>query len=369
MSSGENGEHSEAATPRTYLADMKPGDYADAAFVISNVQLKTNKKGDPYLTMSVGDKSRSVIGNWWDRGRAMFERLPNPGVVRVKGTLEQFNGNPQVKIDNILQIRDPSGVDFNELLPSTDKDVDAMFAEVAEMLRDMRSPTLRRLAEAYLGDGELMENFRRAPAAMTFHHAHLGGLLEHTHNAMRSARAVAPLYPELNADLCLFGVFVHDLAKTWELSYATAFDYTDGGRLVGHIAKGALWVEDKGREAGVGRGVIDAVQHMVLSHHGEHSLGFGSAVSPATPEAMFVHHVENLDAKMTIALGATRRGAAAEEPGRWTGWMKAIDGRLFRPDVIAEADAEMQEPAEVEQPAAPAASPSGGANQLFAGVE
>ena len=384
MSSAENGTPPTppsrpplpAPPARCYLADLAPGDGADAAFIISNVQLKTNRKGDPYLTMLVSDRSAGVNANWWDQGQAMFERLPNPGVVRLKGTIELYNGHPQVKVDKILQIRDESTIDYADLLPSTDKDRDELFAEVAAMLRDMASPTLRRVAEAYLADGPLMADFRAAPAAMTFHHAYLGGLLEHTHNAMRSARALAPLYPGLNADLCLLGVFVHDLAKTWELSYATAFDYTDGGRLIGHVAKGAIWVEAKGREAGAPRAVIDALQHVVLSHHGELSLGFGSATSPATPEAIFVHHVENLDAKMTMALAATRAERPAGEPGRWSPWNKALGGRMFKPDVVAEADADADRPDLSGQdqdqdeapaaPAAPAAAPSGTTNQLFA---
>ena len=268
--SGDNGQsNNDNGGGRQYLGDLAPGSRADAAFIIQNVQLKTNKRGEPYLTMQVRDRTRAVTGNWWDRGEQMFRRLPNPGVVRVKGTVEEFNGNPQLKIDNILQIRDSSQIDYSELLPSTEKDVAAVFAEVEAMLRDLKSPTLRGLAGAYLADGELMEKFRRAPAAMSFHHAYLGGLLEHTHNAMRAAALLAPLYPGLNGDLCVFGVFVHDLAKTWELSYDTAFDYSDGGRLVGHVVKSAMWVEDKARDAAaagtpVPREVVDAVQHLIL---------------------------------------------------------------------------------------------------------
>ncbi|MEM1013057.1 MAG: HD domain-containing protein [Planctomycetota bacterium] len=329
--------------PRTFLSDLGPGQKINEPFVISNVQLKINKKGDPYLTMQVGDKSRVVVGNWWDQGEAMFRRLPNPGVVRVKGVIEEFAGRPQVKIEKILQIRDESGIDYTDLLPSTDKDIDQMFGELTAILDGFESPTLKSLAKAYLADEELMKNLRRAPAAMGFHHAYLGGLLEHTLNAMKAADLLAALHPTLNKELCVFGVFVHDLAKTWELQYETGFDYTDGGRLVGHIVKAALWLEDKAKEADVDvpRDLLDVLQHIVLSHHGELELGFGSAKSPATPEALFVHHVENLDAKMTMALDATRRSEGANDPSRWTGFMKALGGRLLKPDVLAEADAKI----------------------------
>ncbi len=328
---------------RRYLSEMSAGERFSEPFIIQNVQLKTNKRGEPYITMKVGDRSAAVTGNWWERGEAMYRRLPNPGVVRVKGTVEEYNGNPQLKIDNILQIRDLERIDYAELVPSTDKDIDAMFAEVSAMLRGFESKTLRALAEAYLADEKLMVDLRRAPAAQSFHHAFLGGLLEHTLSAMRAADMLARLYPQLNRELCVFGIFLHDLAKTWELSYETAFDYTDGGRLIGHIVKSAMWVEDKARHAEangvpIPRDVIDVLQHIILSHHGELSLGFGSAKSPATPEAIFVHHVENIDAKMTMALTATRWNASPDDEGRWTGYVKALDGRLYKPDVIAEAD-------------------------------
>ncbi len=352
-----NSDATQQSPPRTFLADLGPGQRVNDPFVISNVQLKTNKKGDPYLTMQVGDKSRTVIGNWWDQGEAMFRRLPNPGVVRVKAVVEEFAGRPQLKIEKILQIRDESAIDYADLLPSTDKDIDAMFGEMKAMLQNMQSPTLRGLAKAYLADEQLMTNLRRAPAAMGFHHAYLGGLLEHTLNAMKAADVLAGLHPTLNRELCVFGVFVHDLAKTWELQYETGFDYTDGGRLVGHIVKAALWLEEKAQQADVDvpRDLLDVLQHIVLSHHGDLELGFGSAKSPATPEALFVHHVENLDAKMTMALDATRRGEAANDPSRWTGYLKNLSGRMLKPDVLAEADA-----SQGDEPA-----PSGGA--LFDG--
>ncbi len=330
--------------PRRFLSDLSPGERTDEAYVISGVQLRTNKRGDPFLSMQVSDRTRSVPANWWDQGEAMFRRLPNPGVVRLKAVVEEFNGRPQLKVEKILQLRDPDSVDYGELLAKTDKDVDAMFAEVKAMLEGFKSPTLRAIAAAYLADEELMSNFRKAPAAMAMHHAFLGGLLEHTTNAMRAADTLARLYDGLNRELCVLGVFIHDLAKTWELSYETGFDYTSEGRLIGHLVKGAMWVEEKAQQASVDvpRELIDVLQHIVLSHHGDHELGFGSAKTPATPEAIFVHMVENLDAKMTMALAASRTGDAANDPSRWTAHMKSLNTRLLKPDVVAEADANVQ---------------------------
>src|SRR5687768_13588984 len=341
LSDASTGDSASEKRVRRYLSELKPGDRADDIFVITNIQLGTKRNGEPFLKMLVSDRTGRVATKWWDKGQAMLEKLPDPGVVRIKGRMEDFNGAPQFVIDQVFPIGDRNRVDFGELLPSTDKNIDAMFAEVTALLRGMGSPTLRAVAEAYLADAALMDDFRRAPAAMTFHHAYLGGLLEHTLGAMKAASALCGFYPGLNRDLVVLGIFLHDLAKTWELIYDTCFDYSDGGRLIGHIVKSAMWVEEKAREAEkasgrpIPREVVDVLQHIILAHHGEHELGFGSAKSPASPEAWAVHLIENFDAKMTMALAACRWD---ETGGRWTDHHKALGGRLYRPDVVRAAD-------------------------------
>jgi 3'-5' exoribonuclease len=161
--------------------------------------------------------------------------------------------------------------------------------------------------------------------------------------------------------LVLSGIFIHDLAKTWELQYDTAFGYTDGGQLVGHIVKAALWIEEKARIASeqlaepIPENLIHVMQHIALSHHGE--LEFGSPKTPATPEALAVHIIENMDAKLTLALQLTR-GKQASGEGNWTEYQKAFDGRLYKPDVA---------PADVPEPE-PTVSSTEITNPLFASI-
>jgi 3'-5' exoribonuclease len=157
------------------------------------------------------------------------------------------------------------------------------------------------------------------------------------------ADCVSRFYPQLNRDLVIAGIFLHDIAKTWELSYESAFGYTDGGQLIGHIVKSAMWVEHKAKEAEAVLGepipqrLIDVLQHIILSHHKE--MEFGSPKTPATPEAIFVHYIEDLDAKMMMSLQATRGVGAGQSEGNWTEFMKAFGGKLYRPDCApAEAD-------------------------------
>ena len=215
--------------------------------------------------------------------------------------------------------------------------------------------------QAYLDDDNLMANFCKAPAAMSFHHAFIGGLLEHTLNAIEVADAVTKFYPGINRDLVVAGIFLHDIAKTWELCYDCAFGYTDGGQLIGHIVKSAMWVNEKAKVAEhtlgerIPQELIDVLQHIILSHHGNLDKGFGSAKSPATPEAMMVHFIDDMDAKLMLALQATRGEASQQSDGKWTEYMKAFNGRLYRPDV-APADAPDGGPIDDAPPATPAAA-------------
>ena len=145
---------------------------------------------------------------------------------------------------------------------------------------------------------------KRSPAARQLHHAYLGGLLEHTLAMAELALVVVPKYPQLSMDLMLAGIFLHDIAKSWELASQTSFDYTDGGELVGHLVKGAVWIEQRAAAAAAETGqpfpedLLNVLQHIILSHHGQYE--FGSPKLPAVPEAIAIHHLDNLDAKLNL---------------------------------------------------------------------
>jgi 3'-5' exoribonuclease len=285
--------------------------------------------------------------------------MPDNGFLKVRGRIENYQGNLQVIIETVGPAID-GAYDVADLLPHTDKDIPSMMRKLAELAGSVQNRHLAAILQAYLDDEKLMRDFSRAPAAMSFHHAYIGGLLEHTLNAMEVADAVVGFYPGLNRDLVLAGVFLHDIAKTWELCYETAFGYTDGGQLVGHIVKSAMWVEEKARSAEqtlnerIPRSLVDVLQHIILAHHGEYE--YGSPRTPATPEAIAVHMIENMDAKLMMSLTATRGDGSASE-GNWTEYVKAFGGKLFRPDV-APADAPITEEVEgcTSEPASAAVS-------------
>jgi len=318
-----------------FLKDAQAGDLLNDVYVLNQKQIATTTTGKFYIKCFLGDRSAQVTARMWNASRELFNQLPDSGFVHVRGRVENYQQNLQIIID---QFAPPQADEFHveDLLPTTKKDVGKMYARVVELAESLQNRHLQALVQTFLDDTKLMADFCRAPAAQTFHHAYIGGLLEHTLNAMEVADAMVRFYPLLNRDLVLAGIFLHDLAKTWELKYETAFGYTDGGQLVGHIVKIALWIEEKSKAASetlgepIPRPLIDVLQHIVLSHHGE--LQFGAPKTPATPEAIAVHVIENMDAKLTMALQATRDSEAMGE-GNWTEYLKAFNGRMFKPDV------------------------------------
>jgi 3'-5' exoribonuclease len=326
--------------PRLFLKDCVPGDTIEDVYVITGKQLSATSTGKYFIKAMVSDRTMQITSRMWNATRDLFNALPDSGFVRLRGRIENYQNNLQLIIEQTWAAKEGS-FDINDLLPHTTRDIPEMAERLTEILGSIQNRHVAAIIQAYLDDEALMTSFRKAPAAQSFHHAYLGGLLEHTLNAVQVANVVCPFYEHLNRDLVLAGIFLHDIAKTWELTYDTSFGYSDGGMLVGHIVKSAMWVEEKARLAEqqlgerIPRELIEVLQHIILAHHGEPE--FGSPRTPCTPEAIAVHMIENMDAKLMMALGATR-GETLSGEGNWTEYMKAFGGRLYRPDV-APADA------------------------------
>jgi 3'-5' exoribonuclease len=265
----------------------------------------------------------------WQATEAVYKALPKPGFVHIQGRSELYQNNLQIVVNNIGVV-DAANVCIEDFLARTDKDTDKMFDEIKNTVAMIKNPHLKALVGRFLADTVLMEKFCKAPGGTSLHHNYLGGLLEHTNNMLRIAVAILPFYPKLQSDLVLAGIFLHDMGKTEELSYDMAFSYTDSGQLIGHIVKTVLIVNQKADElrakgTKIEQALLDALEHIILSHHGEYE--FGSPKLPATPEAFMVCYIDNLDAKVnqvTIAI--------ENEPGdsNWTAWKNALQTRLYR---------------------------------------
>jgi 3'-5' exoribonuclease len=211
-----------------------------------------------------------------------------------------------------------------------------MWARVCEILQSIKHPDLKALLQEFLSDEALMDGFRRAPAAAAIHHAYIGGLIEHTLKVLEVALRTIPLYPKLSLDLVLAGVFLHDIGKARELAYQTDIGYTDGGQLVGHIALAVTWIEQKADAiaARTGRPFPEelkwVLQHIVLSHHGQYV--FGSPKLPAVPEAVAVHHLDNLDAKVCMYLAEIEHDP--DTSSHWTNYNRALETKIYKHNTV-----------------------------------
>lgn len=323
---------------RTTVASMTGQGFVHGVYALINPQVGTTRNGDPFLKCILRDSTGEAPGRQWQFDAGAMADIKSTGFVGVEGMQEIFNEQLQIKINEIWP-HEPSADELTDLLPSTRNDIDEMFSQVRSLLGSLDHPAARALADAYLADEELMGRFRVAPAAMHVHHAWIGGLLEHTLQLMTCADAMLPHYERLNRDIVLLGLFLHDLGKTSELRWDRGFEYTREGNLIGHIAMGATWLEARAveAEAALGEplpdGFLEVMQHIVLSHHGlpEH----GAAKRPATPEAVFVSQLDQLDAHTQIALDAARPWeelpAAAEA---FTERIWALESRLYRRDPL-----------------------------------
>jgi len=263
----------------------------------------------------------------------MYEKLPGTGFVNVRGRVETYQGHLQLIAETIVST-DGKALDLSELIRHTRKNIPDMHTRMRQILSNVRDKQLRAIIDEFLNDAEIMKKFIMAPAAMGMHHAWIGGLLEHTVSVLELAMVVCPRYVDIDQDLVLAGLFLHDIAKTVELSYLAGFDYTDEGRLIGHVVRGTIWIDQKARlaESKLGEPVrtdlLTVLQHIILSHHGEPE--FGAAVLPKTPEAILVNLIDNLDAKTQMAIDAV---AAPSEDNTWTEYQKAFSTKLYRPSI------------------------------------
>ncbi len=312
-----------------FINEIGPAEPINDIYLVRDPILRSTTKGDLYIAMFLCDRTGQLNGRMWQASELVYKSLPKPGFVHVKGRSELYQNNLQIVINTITPI-DPSKVTVEDFLPRTTGDVTKMFAEVGEIVGEIQNADLKALTAAFLTDEEMMDSFCAAPGGMKMHHGCIGGLLEHTHNMLRVARAILPLYPHVQRDLVLAGVFLHDIGKTEELSYDMAFSYTDSGQLIGHINKTLLMIHRKAdqlRSEGVtvSPEVLDALGHIILSHHGQHE--FGSPKLPATAEAFMVYYIDDLDAKMDQVPRAIE-GEVSD--ANWTAFQGPLQTRLYR---------------------------------------
>lgn len=327
---------SQPKTSRRTVASLQAGERLDdEVYLVSQKDLRTTANGGLYIHAVLTDKTGEILARMWNASKEIYASLPEGGFAHFRGRVESYKGRPQFIIDG-LRAAEPADVDVSDFVPSTERDVEEMWARVKDILRGIDNKDVLALIGKFVGDERFEADFKRAPAATKMHHAFVGGLLEHTLNLLELALLVIPRYPLVSLDLVLAGILLHDAGKTRELGYATGFDYTTEGKLVGHIALAAMWVHEKARELESETGkpfpaeIENAIKHIILAHHGKYE--FGSPKLPATMEAVAIHYLDNLDAKLNQFAHTIEHDA--DEADDWTGYIHSLETKIYKRDIM-----------------------------------
>lgn len=314
-----------------FINQLQPGMNIEQVFLVRDKDLRTTNNGQLYISCTLVDRTGNLPARMWQANEAIYNAMPVDGFIQARGRTESYKGNLQFIVTALRPIK-ADKVDLSDFLAATEQDVEEMWGELVEILRQIKDPHLRLLIKKFMEDQDLVAAYKKSPAAMQMHHAFLGGLLEHTLGIARLAVAVCKLYPSLNADLLLAGVFLHDIGKTDELTRDMSFSYTDRGQLVGHITTAAIWVQQKAQAVAAETGepfpekTVTLLQHLILAHHGVHE--YGSPKLPATPEAMALHYLDNLDAKMHMFFREIANDT--DDDASFTSFQRQLDVRIYK---------------------------------------
>ena len=316
---------------RRSVEQLRDGDALNDVYLATEKQLRANRKGDLYIQVELRDRTGGISARLWNAGEAQFRSFENGDFLHAEGKVQNFQGTLQVILEH-FEKAEPKTVEIADFLPKTDHDIGALTSRLRGYLMGLTNPNLRALGELFLMDGEFLRQFTACPAGVKLHHAYVGGLLEHVVTMMDIAERLLPFYPGTDRELTLMGVFLHDIGKTRELSYARAFGYTDEGQLLGHISIGVEMLGDKLAKVPeltgepFPRDLAVKLKHLLLSHHG--TLEHGSPKVPMTAEAMLLHAIDLMDTRMHMALRDYKEDAKNQTA--WTPYNHNLQRRFYK---------------------------------------
>lgn len=297
-----------------------PNGMCDGFVILKKCEEKKTKNGSLYLDLIIGDKDGELPAKLWDyNGSNIFEAEM---VVKIRGNIEMYNGKEQFRI---VQIRPTSAGDnynISDLVPASEVGGAQIFDMLMKRINAFQDKDLKAVVSAIMRDKK--DILITCPAAFRLHHAMLGGLMLHTISIVRMAEEICRIYPNVNKDLLLSGAILHDVAKTWEFEFSKTGlvkSYSTEGELIGHLVKGAMYVEEKAKELNIKSEKVTLLEHMILSHHGVPE--FGSPVRPMFLEAEILSSLDTLDA----AIFEINNAAGKVEKGAFTDRQWALDNR------------------------------------------
>jgi 3'-5' exoribonuclease len=294
-------------------------------FVVVSKQIKPKKSGEPYLALTLGDRSGHLEAKMWDNVGEVLNAFEQDDFLKVKGLVNKYKNRFQLTIHKLRKLGE-SEIEFSDYLPKTTRNIDELWQTLTDFVASFRDPHLKSLVQAFMSDPEIATAYRNAPAAKTLHHAYIGGLLDHVVSLFRSCDLVCRNYPQVNRDLLLTGVFLHDIGKIHELTYNRSFSYTTRGQLLGHMIIELEMLQAKlALSPGFPGELKTLIEHLIISHHGEYE--FGSPKLPMFPEALLLHYMDDLDSKMEAMRAHFEREADLESS--WTSYNPSLGRPLL----------------------------------------
>jgi len=318
-----------------FVAELRADQTISTFFLVSEKEIRSTRDARPYLRLELADRTGTIEARMWEGFEREAQAIERDAFVKVQARVENYRGKLQLLIDR-MRIAKPEEVEAADYQAQPQIDVDALYAKLLEFIAGVANPWLRQLLEAVVKDPQIAPKLKRAPAAKLMHHAYLGGLLDHVVSLCELSRLVAPHYPEVDGDLLLAGVILHDVGKIEELRYDSALGYTTEGQLLGHILIAyEVLVKKMDAIPGFPPKLKSLVLHLLASHHGQYE--FGSPKLPMFREALLLHYLDDMDSKMGAAKAALAFEHGVDE---WTEWNSALDRRLLRVEQYLKSETE-----------------------------
>ena len=285
-----------------------------STFVVITKQVKPKKTGDPYLALTVGDRTGQLEAKMWDNVEDSMDGFDQDDVVKIKGLINKYKNRFQLTIHKIRRMQETE-IQFDDYLPKTNKNIDELWETLAGYVAAFQDENLRGLVQSFMNDPEIAGPYRMAPAAKTLHHAYIGVLRDHVVSLFRSCDLISRNYPQINRDLLMTGAFLHDIGKIHELTYNRSFAYSTRGQLLGHMIIELEMLQAK-LAPGFPPEMKMLLEHMIISHHGQYE--FGSPKLPMFPEAVMLHYLDDLDSKMESMRAMLER--EGDQESMWTSY-------------------------------------------------
>ena len=316
---------------RIPIAELSDGQSVEQAFRVADKQLRVNRQGGKYILLKLADRTSTMAAMLWNADERIYDSFDRGDYAFCKGRTQVHNGVLQIIVTSVERM-DPSEVDAADFERFDAATSERLIERLEELLGGLRNVHLKRLGEAFLADEAFISKFLIAAAAVSNHHAYPGGLLRHTLDLMELSVLIAPRYDYLDGELLMIGAFLHDLGKIEELTSGEEVTYTDRGQLIGHIVIGIQMLGEKISQVETTTGesfprdLRYQLEHLVVSHHGQ--IEFGSPKLPVTLEALTLHHIDNLDAKLSSFRSIMQADVAADP--NWTNYSPSIGRKLWK---------------------------------------